>query len=223
MIKGNLAYTTTPNSIILKRNPLGKYKPWKFINYDKDTVMVDFFRSPKSGIKNNLSKQLLDNYFSETELQYALYRNIVLVNSTNRAIPKPVLHVVIVADLFDEKIGEGYNKDLRNLIQAYSSIAKKLNIPLNTLIVRGEACSRRGVEIALYSLEKNTNSNDIIMFHFRGHGFNRNDVNDSDPYPNYFLIPNKDKKQWESSKYNAWIASIRNGNNVFGRYLYCCC
>jgi len=210
LIKGNLAYTTAPNSIILKRNPLGKYKPWKSINYDKDTLIINFFEPPKSVIKNNLSKQLLDNYFSETELQYALYRNMVLMNLRNRTMPKPVLHVVIVADLFDKIIGKGCNEDLKNLVQAYSLVAKKLNIPLDTLIIRGDAYSRKGVELTLSALENNTNSNDIIMFHFTGHGFNKNDDNDPDPYPNYFLIPNKDKKQWESSKYKSWIAGIRN-------------
>ena len=209
-IKGTLVYETTPNSIILKRNPLGKYKPWKSIIYDRDTVIVDYLEPPKTIPKKNLTKELLGNYFNETEPSYTEYRNFITINSTNRNIPNPVLHVVIIADLFDEKIGEGCNKDLMNLTLAYAQIAKKLNIPLDTIFVRGEAYSRKGVEQALITLEKNTNSNDIIMFHYTGHGFNRNDDDDPDPFPNFFLIPNKDKKQWESSKYKSWLAGIRN-------------
>lgn len=209
LIKGNLVYTTKPNAIILKRNPLGIYKPWKSIIYGSDTVIVDFLEPPKTISKNKLSIQLVENYFNETEPLYAQYKNLIRLNSANKAIQNPVLHVVIVADLFDEKIGEGCSKDLKNLVLAYSLIAKKINIPLDTLIVSGDSYSRKGVELALSSLEKKANSNDVIMFHYTGHGFNRNDDDDPDPFPNFFLIPDKDKKQWESSKYKAWIAGIR--------------
>ncbi len=209
-IKGSLVYLTTPNSIILKRNPLGRYKPWKSIIYDRDTVIIDYLESPKTISKRNLSKELLGNYFTETEPLFTEYNNFIKINSSNRNILNPVLHVIIVADLFDEKIGEGCYQDMMNLTLVYAQIAKKINIPLDTIFVRGEAYSRKGVELALSKLEKNTNSNDIIMFHFTGHGFNRNDEDDPDPFPNFFLIPNKDKKQWESSKYKAWLAGVRN-------------
>jgi hypothetical protein len=118
----------------------------------------------------------------------------------------PTLHVYILADLYDKHIGVGCNLDQKKLIQFYASVASKLKIRLDTVNIINERYNRQGVQMALDSLKPG--KDDIVVFHYTGHGFNREDPND--PYPNLFLVPYADRPVWENLKAKEQEEALRN-------------
>ncbi len=146
--------------------------------------------------ESDLNEISLDGLDLKEEPFYKNYTKSKSRGGFNWGREIPTLHVIILADLYDAHIGVGCNEDRRKLIQFYTSVASKLKIRLDTVTIANERYNRSGVQSALDSLKPG--SNDIVVFHYTGHGFNREDP--TDPYPNLFLVPYSERTAFDSLK-----------------------
>ena len=164
------------------------------------------FLNQNSLTESDINEKILDGLFLSDEPIYKNYTKAKSRGGPNWGKSIPTLHVYILADLFDTHIGVGCDEDRKKLIQFYTSVATRLKIRLDTVIITNERYNRSGVQMALDSLKPGTN--DIVVFHYTGHGFNREDPND--PYPNLFLVPYPDRPVWENLKAKEQEEALRN-------------
>ena len=154
------------------------------------------FKSIKILKESDLTDKILDDVYLRDEPFYKNYTMGKSRGGFNWGKSIPTLHLMILADLHDEDIGVGCNEDKQKLIQFYSSVTSKLKIRLDTIIIANERYNRASVQLALDSLKPG--NDDIVVFHYTGHGFNREDP--LDPYPNLFLMPYADRPGWRNLK-----------------------
>ncbi len=147
------------------------------------------FIAQNSLAESELNEKVLDGLFLSDEPIYKNYTKAKSRGGFNWGRTIPTLHVYILADFFDENIGAGCMEDQKKLIQFYTTVASRLKIRLDTVTIANNRYNRKGVQMALDSLKPGID--DIVVFHYTGHGFNRDDP--SDPYPNLFLMPYSDR------------------------------
>lgn len=183
-------------------------QPISFASVSSDGTKIKpiAFFSQNELAESDLNEKVLDGLFLKEEPFYKNYTKAKSRGGPNWGKSIPTLHVYILADLFDTHIGVGCNEDRKKLIQFYTSVATRLKIRLDTVIITNERYNRSGVQMALDSLKPG--SNDIVVFHYTGHGFNRDDSND--PYPNLFLVPYAERPVWENLKAKEQEEALRN-------------
>lgn len=164
------------------------------------------FKTNKIIAESDLNENLLNGLFLKDEPFYKNYTKAKSRGGFNWGRSIPTLHVYILADLNDAHIGVGCAEDQKKLIQFYTSVASKLKIRLDTVTIVNERYNRIGVQAALDSLKPG--NDDIVVFHYTGHGFNREDPND--PYPNLFLVPYAERPTWENLKAKEQEEALRN-------------
>lgn len=182
-----------PDSYLFRRDSLsGYFEPWKLGNRTSDDQMVsfDFLAPPLLLETGTLTKKYLGGYFKTNE---PVYENFTKSKSRGSAPlgANITLHLLIVSDIGDKTIGIGCSKDEQKLIDIYTRIAEKLNITsLDTVFISGDRYSKENVDNALNALKPG--KDDIVIFHYTGHGFNNRNPKDS--FPNMFL--RNDKANW---------------------------
>lgn len=144
---------------------------------------------------DSLTTKKLEYYFDKTE---PLFDQIL--NSETRddhKIPsESVLHFILVADTDDNNDDSkdylDFRLDKKKLLDFYSDIAGSLNMKLDTLLFYGSTIYQKNIK---KDIQKSINAlkvgpNDLIFFHYTGHGFNKNtSINDS--LPSYLLAKEK--------------------------------
>jgi hypothetical protein len=153
--------------------------------------------SKKNLTEMMLVEPLLAKYFLKEE---PLYKNYTAPKSRGGGFfvgkPIPTMHVIIVADLKDPSIGKGCKVDQTKLSQVYITIAQKLKVRLDTIFLVNDTYGKVAIQKALDNLKPG--KDDMVLFHYTGHGFNREDS--LDPYPNMFLVPYEQRTSWEKAK-----------------------
>lgn len=104
-----------------------------------------------------------------------LYNNTLLQSQT--------LHAIIFADTNDPNIGIFDKQDYINMTMEVSTIASATGMKLNKYFFSGEQCSKVKLISVLNSLQ--TNSDDVIIFYYSGHG--TRSLNDKSEYPQMCL------------------------------------
>jgi hypothetical protein len=173
-----------------KDEATGSFAPWKtgYLDREGKMIVAEFSSAPVLLKESDLNAVLLDNYFNPDE---ALYQNYTKTKSRGnyswRVIP--TLFLLVAADINDTQIGKGCGEDLKRLTQLYTLIARKLNIRIHTDTLMGDSYSKNNIERALKAI--NPDTNDIVVFHYTGHGYNRKDTKDS--FPNLVLLTKQDR------------------------------
>ena len=160
---------------------------------DGTNELMKFSEKPRSLTEAELSKEYMQRFFDESDLFYQNYTKGKTRGGPNYGKNIPTMYVRIIADVEDQLIGKSCLVDKVNLYQLYSTIAQKLKIRLDTFAVMGVDYNRKNVENVLNNLQPG--KNDIVMLHYTGHGFNREDP--TDPFPNLYLLPMSERKAWE--------------------------
>ncbi|MCX6206275.1 MAG: caspase family protein [Bacteroidetes bacterium] len=176
------------------------------IRKDGERKFTAALTSSKVLSESDLTEKQLEGLFLKEEPFYKNYTKAKSRSGPNWGTTIPTLHVFILADLYDQHIGRGCNIDQKKLIQFYTSVASKLKIRLDTVNIINEKYNRPGLQKALDSLRPG--KEDIVVFHYTGHGFNRDDPND--PYPNLFLMPYADRPVFENLKAVEHEEALRN-------------
>ncbi len=195
-----LQFKTGPNNIDLL--------PVAYLSFNKNgnQTHVGDFISHKILTESDLTENLLNGFYLKEEPFYINYTKAKARGGPNWGKSIPTLHVYILADLYDKSIGKGCSIDQKKLIQFYTSVASKLRIRLDTVNIINEKYNRANVQMALDSLKPG--NDDIVVFHYTGHGFSRDDPND--PYPNLFLVPYPDRPVFDTLHKVEQEVALRN-------------
>jgi hypothetical protein len=136
------------------------------------------------------------SFYAVDDDEEAMSRAIVQGGSSGKVNTRPVeekpckMWAILVADTYDESIGEDDAYDNLALNKELKAIAQCLGIEISiTNITANRAYNKRNLADAITNLRPA--ANDIVFFCFNGHGFRWDDQKDM--YPNICMIaPNAD-------------------------------
>ena len=134
-------------------------------------------------------EQISDNWASGKDITAMAYGPI--------PESKPTIHTIIVGNTEDDIIGESVNVDITRFDNIFNQMANAVGFNYERQLIKGTNFSKRRVLSAVNNLS--TNSNDVIIFYYSGHGFRRR-FEPSD-YPRMDLTINDyigDKRRTES-------------------------
>ena len=190
------ASSYVPDSYLFRLDTVaGIFRPWKLVSKPNsaDENFTEFTSLPKA-LGTGQLKPLLTTYFIPTEPVFKAVQNPQTRGAGQVLAGDITMHVIIVADELDEHINKGVVKDVSLISEMYKAVKVQLGITsFNMITVSKEKFSKKGVEDALRTVKPGPD--DIVIFHYTGHGFN--DKNPNHPYPNMFL--RTDKNNWDTS------------------------
>lgn len=174
-----------------------------------------------------LDRKLVGQFFSEDD---DFYTN--LFRQTTRGLSDAEktyrMHLLIVADTLDKRIGPSTLLDIQKVMETFGSIGKYLGIKLLPTIVYGKRYGKTGVQEALAKLRTATTNtpNDIIIFYYTGHGFRIPER--PRKFPNMklknFIVPKptvfkteRDSLIWVKKEREANIANMLNIEDIFNQ------
>ncbi len=209
-ISGTGPIMTTIAFLFRKDKASGYFDPWKMATYPAsgNLQLFDFATPPTLMQEKQLTANtaFLTKYFTEGEPFYTAYSKPASRGGMSWGTKIPTLFIRIVADINDAEIGRDCREDQRKLIKLYTLISQKLRIRLDTLTLMGKDFNREKIEKSLADLHPG--KNDMVVFHYSGHGFNRDDPEDT--YPNLFLVPDTAKKSWKKAQLPGYTLSIQD-------------
>ncbi|MFT5885106.1 MAG: hypothetical protein ACI9IP_001566 [Arcticibacterium sp.] len=109
-------------------------------------------------------------------------------SSLSREELKSKIYLIAVANTLDESIGSSSKKDLDKVTSMFTTLADKMGIPFSSSIVSGSDFSKINVKRKIRRLS--SNSSDIIIFYYSGHGFRFDE--DVSKYPRMSLRMNRE-------------------------------
>lgn len=172
-----------------------------------------------------LERKLVGLFFSEDD---DFYTN--LFRQTTRGLSerekKIRMHLLIVADTLDKRIGKSAVIDIQKVMETFGSISKYLGIKMLPTILYGKTYGKTAVQEALAKLRAATarTPNDIIIFYYSGHGFRLPEA--PREFPNLklknFIVPRppvfktvRDSLTWVKKERDANISSKLNIEDIF--------
>jgi Caspase domain len=112
-----------------------------------------------------LSNSTVDNaYLADFEWEWPAKNNIPTIDFT-----RSTLHLVLVSNSNDARLGMGFMANHRKLKSLFTDIAGSCNLNLDLVEVSGDNFRRSNILSAVSNLY--TAPNDIIIFYYSGHGF----------------------------------------------------
>ncbi|MGQ0739755.1 MAG: caspase family protein [Bacteroidota bacterium] len=171
----------TPDNFIFSRNDSGFFEPDFVDTYDEKTKSYSHGKFDNARLLNeeDLTEELVLTYFTKDE---DFYKD--LFETTTRSLTpqeqKTKLHLLLVANTNDKKIGKTCAVDMKNSFDTYKEVAEFLEIQFVPKVISGDAFSKVNVEKAINALRPARN--DIVVFYYTGHGFNDHKTAYSYPY-----------------------------------------
>lgn len=217
-IKTNEAYN--PDVLWFKKLPSEpNFVPWGVTSQNTDgTFEQGKILSIKLMNTADLTRAYVKSYFLENE---PFYTNLFQpANNDNKVVtggkPSPPtttvpatsgssIHLIVVANTEDARIGTSVVKDVNNLYSQIKDVATFLKLPLRYTEVKGSKFGKASVETALNNLKPG--SNDIVIFYYSGHGYSNED-NPAQPYPQFDL---------RQSRFDDIKVATLNASDVFNR------
>ncbi len=192
-IYGNDGNIVLPLFFCFKKDNLtGFYEPFGFSYAIGDCkAPVTVFSEIRYLEKKDLTSDFVLTYFTPREKFYTGLFASTRALTVNELNVK--MHLLIVANTFDEHIGKACAKDMRRTIKFFKDIKDFLGIQLEYDTIAGKKYNLTEVEKAIEKL-RTAAPNDIIIFYYTGHGFRQKGDNRRPPYidlrPNYDDNPN---------------------------------
>lgn len=169
-----------PDNFVLSLNKeTGFFEPAYVVSFAED-------RAEDMGIldeitllqKEDLTKErVLQCFTDKCEFYVNLFETEV--RSLSPQEKQTQLHLILVANTEDRKIGKTCAIDKDATFKLYSEIADFLNIKFNPTVIAGKDFSKINVEKAIKGLSPA--AGDIVIFYYSGHGFN--DLQNNTKYP----------------------------------------
>ena len=144
---------------------------------DDSTFRAENYRktsSYKQLTPTTLKEPYLREFFGSYETKFTAIKNVCGLNAP--VIWKPLpnesdtkLHLILVANTNDVKIGFSCKADRYNLVNQFKQMATAMKIGYKDYIVEGDNFSKSNVLSTINSVYPG--KNDIVIFFYRGHGF----------------------------------------------------
>ena len=148
----------------------GFFEPFGFsdgINNCQDAVIP--FSSIRSLAKKDLNKQYVLRYFTN---QDQFFNSLFATQDRDLTIlgQSVKLYLLVVANTFDDSIGNACTKDMRRAINFFTDIRDFLGLQFEYDTITGKNFDLTHVNNAIERLGR-AGKNDIIVFYYTGHGF----------------------------------------------------
>lgn len=171
-----------------------------FMTLNDDYVFEDLFTIDDAGLEEDdlenymvsaeyrlldpsvdFNEQFIYNYFEPHEPEYSRYLGLVIpVESPQQPVTnpeptteqpaRPVMHLVMVADVEDRSIGKSTAQDQRDITSTFTKISRELGIEIRDYQFSGQTFNKNQIISGFNSI--NSNPNDIIIYYYSGHGYN---------------------------------------------------
>lgn len=166
-----------PDHIVLSKTSSGKdYQP-EYVYDDGNTVGE--ITSFKTLSTDDISTSYLAPYKwkwtesrTQTQTQTQTQNRSTNNNTTTYTkfdLSQSTLHLILVANTNDSKLGEGFGVNEEMMYDLFKNAAQTCNMKFDKIEVKGYNFGKKSVEDAIYDLE--TSPNDVIVFYYSGHGF----------------------------------------------------
>ena len=199
MIKGTDNYN--PDQLFFRKNSTGiEFSPWKVSSFDVATNknIVGNIIAVKLLNASDLTEDYAARFFNKNEAFYVnLLKNLNTLNNNPpqqahqlptvapaaAASSLPILHLIIIGNTNDLKIGASCAVDVKNIKNEFCDIASLLNVTILYTEITGIDFSKANIVSTIKSLKPD--KNDIVVFCYTGHGF-------SYAHDNYSAYPQLD-------------------------------
>ncbi|MBK7691885.1 MAG: caspase family protein [Bacteroidetes bacterium] len=150
-----------------------------------------------------MTEALFQNYFQEGD---EFLTNFFRSNSKDisAAEKKMTIHMLVVANTLEDKIGSSCAMDTLKITQLFRRIALYLGCTIKVSTVAGKQYGKKSVQDALAKLKPAPN--DIVVFYYSGHGFRKEE--DPERYPYIDLRANHSQHYLKEAMKMATIDSI---------------
>lgn len=143
----------------------------------KNKIKASHYRKLEEG---KVTEGFLRQYFYSKEKELKMLKELLEVGEANANPYRFVtLHLVIAANTKITDIGAGCQVDKKNVTKEFETIAKTLGITLKKYYIVEDNFTKTKTLATLNGLSPNTN--DIIVFLYRGHGFRYSDQSETWP------------------------------------------
>ncbi len=155
-------------------DPDSLYKPFE-VNYQylaANDIPGNWFHPVNTKIislnEGNLSSDVVKKFYFEKD---DLYQFLFKIDTRSIPLRKQgaKMHLICVAATLDSTIGVTSRRDVQNMNNLYSNLAKQFGIPFLLTEISGNDFSKEKVDQALANLTPGPK--DIVIFYFSGHGF----------------------------------------------------
>lgn len=182
----SLLYIRTINPSFIMTDGKEVFNPHLFVfryqsgsgYFEPDAVISERSGNPYPGSefrwefydRTALTREFVSVFFNtDDEFYINLFRP--LTRGLSPAEKKVKMHLLIVADTLDKKLGKAIILDVKKIMETFEGISKFLGIRFLPVIVQGKNYGKTGVQIALAKLRTAVSPDDIVIFYYSGHGF----------------------------------------------------
>lgn len=166
-------YGYSPDHFVFQRLPNGFYACTGTID---DQNLVGTVREFRPLQPYEATNTLFQNF------GFSPPNNASTTNSSNAT-----MHMIVVADIEDSKIGTASVVDATSIIKEFEIAAKEIGIAFRPTLLARDGFSKTSVTTTLQNLQPG--SNDIVVFVYTGHGFRFKA--DTDAFPRFSLTRNR--------------------------------
>lgn len=153
------------------------------------TMQQEFIETGILSVKQltaaTFTKAYLQQYFLPGELIYEGAYSKALINKV-RSNVMPVMYVISVVNTGDADIKATCIEDGKNITGYFRKVSALLDLPIVIEKVDNANFSKAGVLNAIRRIKPKVKKDDIVIFHYSGHGF-RYKEDDKLPFPRMFL------------------------------------
>lgn len=208
IIAGDKDYHYYPERFWFKMdNRTNFFEPWGVTSPDESgTAEGKFIGKPFLLNDADLTENYVAQFFLHDE---EIYQSLFATTqrSLTPAQKQTTLHLIIVANTEDDKIGNTCMLDKNRTLKMYKDLAGFMGILFKPQEIYGDTYSKENVQKAVLDLYPG--SQDIVVFYYSGHGFS--DPGAGRQFPNMALSG----KSYEDAKRNSW--SIEDVFNIIKR------
>jgi len=169
-IEGDISYPPD-HFILVKNEETGYFEPSYVLSLDEETKeeVQGAFVSVRLLNDEDLTEDYMKLFFVESDEEFQnLFVNEVKPITVEQKATK--LHLILVANTLDKKIGRTCVIDKENVLGLFEEITSFLGIGYSTQVIEGKDFSRRNVDAAIAKVKPG--ANDIVVFYYTGHGYN---------------------------------------------------
>ena len=180
-----------PDNFVFQLSDSGFYEPAFVLSLnDDDTEDIGELDEVRLLNQEDLTEELVLKYFTTDD---EFYKNMFVaeVRSLSAQEKMTRLHLVVVANTNDMKIGKTCAIDRDATRATFGEVAEFLGIQFVPTIIEGASFSKVNVEKAINALKPGPN--DIVVFYYSGHGFS--DARDDYRFP-YMDLRDKTYQQF---------------------------
>jgi hypothetical protein len=188
-----------------KQDDLGLLQPWGTTTAFDPNAPPSPTRFLEAEIldPSNLRKSMVLQYFNRRDSVYQR-----LFEGVSRGPAQTVdatMHLIIVANVNEPKIGPSTDKDKDLVLATMTSLAGEMKVKTNQIIIAGANYSKATVLKSIQNLKPG--KNDIIFFYYSGHGFKQPTAEIGNP-ANFSNFPFLDLRPNENLDFDTYALGI---------------